>query len=164
MDNSQQNELPLVVAPNAPDVGDEKWESYETRWGRYGNPGFTRLFVPASMPSVFLQEEPVDIIVDLYRGEDGQLLGIYYSRMVENVMDDGTLKDIQKPIAIFVHPNHRGEGIGTKLSDNAVSEFFKNKGYEWDYNLGLNEIRTTSAGANFVNSWIMKNYGDSDSE
>jgi GNAT superfamily N-acetyltransferase len=156
MNELDGNQSFLEIIPSAPDVSETEWESYEKRWGKYGTSGFTRLILAAAIPSIFGHSEPVDIIVDLYRGEDGQLLGIYYSQIVEGSMDDGTLKNTQKPIMIYVHPHHQRKGIGTKMADNAVSKFLENQGYEWDYNLGLKELRATGSGSDFSNKYIQK--------
>jgi GNAT superfamily N-acetyltransferase len=57
---------------------------------------------------------------------------------------------------IYVHPHHQRRGIGTKMADNAVSKFLENQGYEWDYNLGLKELRATGSGSDFSNKYIQK--------
>jgi GNAT superfamily N-acetyltransferase len=85
----------------------EGWDAFEGRFGEYGTPGFTELVAPAKS-NMFGHNEYQDVHYIFYRAEDGKLLfisGAYYDQ-----------SDIRHPFIFMAHPDHRRQGLGTKMA------------------------------------------------
>lgn len=124
------------------------WNYLENRFGKLGTPGFTQLITPIRAPHMLGHTLEVDAKVDLYRGEDGQLLCVYISYVENNVV---------KPFILIVHANYQRQGIATMVIDHSREQFAFEKGYEYNLNEGLdslNAMHPTQAIENWVNKYI----------
>lgn len=124
------------------------WDSLERRFIKVGNPGFSQIIMPIKAPHLFGHDLDQDVKVDLYRGEDGQLLCIYIS-YIEN--------KIVKPFILIVHPDHQRQGIATMVINHSREQFALEHGHEYNLSEGLsslNDMRPSQAIANWLNKYI----------
>ena len=130
---------------NIQDFTFAEWAFLESRFGEFGEPGFSKQTTPATAPHLFGHEDSVDVNIDLYRGEDGLLLCVYGSYIKDGV---------QKPFMLNVHPDYQNMGIASKVLDYSREEFLNERGYEYDFNEGLLGVKSTAAGAGWAQKYI----------
>jgi GNAT superfamily N-acetyltransferase len=124
------------------------WNSLETRFIKVGNPGFSQIIMPIKAPHLFKHNLDQDVKVDLYRGEDGQLLCIYISYVKNGVV---------KPFMLIVHPEHQRQGIATMVINHSREQFVLEHGHEYNISEGLNDIDDmplSQAVVNWLNKYI----------
>ena len=111
------------------------WDSQASQYPADGPPGISHLRVQIGPPENGDSDPRIECL--LYRDESGKLVGIL------NYFPVG-VQDLEKPGAgaLFVHPEHRRQGIATALS----REWLK----RWDY-WDEGAMTFSASGAAFVN-------------
>ena len=132
-----------------------EWAFLESRFGEFGEPGFSKQTTPATAPHLFGHEDSVDINLYLYRGEDGLLLCVYGSYIKDGV---------QKPFMLNVHPDYQNMGIASKVLDYSREEFLNERGYEYDFNEGLLGVKSTPALASFAQKYLTRKQAGENSQ
>jgi GNAT superfamily N-acetyltransferase len=130
---------------NVNDFTNDEWGFLERRFDKLGTPGFTELIIPVKAPHMLGHALEVDAKVDLYRGEDGQLLCVYISYVENNVV---------KPFMLIVHPDYQRQGIATMVINHSREEFAFEQGHEYNISEGLTNINTTTAAATWAKKYI----------
>lgn len=124
------------------------WSDLEGRFSKFGVPGFSQTTMLIRAPHMLGHNLEQDVKVDLYRGNDGQLLCIYIS-YVEN--------EIVKPFILIVHPDHQRQGIATMVINHSREQYAAEKGHQYNIEEGLiniNDMRPSQAIANWLNKYI----------
>lgn len=118
------SEAPFIIFPpgyasgrtleaGQPDDQVFSWESQARQHPQKGEPGFGHRRVKVTSPAWDRDDIWIEIIT--YRDESGDLLGIldYFPNGVPDHEEPGAF-------AVFVHPAHRREGIGTAVVGEAL--------------------------------------------
>jgi GNAT superfamily N-acetyltransferase len=103
----------------------EGWDTFEGRFGEYGTPGFTELVAPAKSPAMFGHDDYQDVHYIFYRDEDGKLLfisGAFYDQ-----------SNIRHPFIFMAHPDHRRQGLGTKMALYTEQKFIAEEGSKYGF-------------------------------
>lgn len=142
------SEQPLNVQPSSVEFdyfGD--WLSMETFLGEYGQHGFSK-FVREMKYANINPDAPTLLTFNVYRGEDGLLLGV-----VVNYMDNGT----RRPFTAMVHPEHQRKGIMTMMANRIIQEFEDEYQRPFSYVDSWGSVETTESAAAFVNKYALNN-------
>ena len=124
------------------------WLTMENLLGEFGEPGFANVTINLKWPTIS-PDSPLPFVFTCYRGEEGQLLGIF-----ANYMMDG----VQKPFLFIVHPDHQRMGIGKMLADYVVEEFkASNNGY-FPYKESWGDAKASESAANWGNKYVTNVY------
>jgi GNAT superfamily N-acetyltransferase len=126
----------------------QDWLTMENLLGELGEPGFTNVTKNIRWPSIN-PDSPLPFVFTCYRGEEGQLLGIFANYMMEG---------IQKPFLFIVHPDHQRVGIGTMLADYVVEEFKASNDNYFSYKESWGDAKTSESAANWANKYVKKFY------
>lgn len=130
---------------NIQDFTFAEWSFLESRFGEFGEPGFSKQTTLATAPHLFGHEDSVDVNILLYRGEDGLLLCVYGSYVKSGV---------KKPFMLTVHPDYQKMGIASKVLDYEMNDFKNERGYDYDFSDGLLGVKSTEAGAIWARRFI----------
>jgi ribosomal protein S18 acetylase RimI-like enzyme len=126
----------------------QDWLTMENFLGEFGEPGFSNVTKNIRWPSIN-PDSPLPIVFTCYRGDDGQLLGIFANYMMEG---------IQKPFLIIVHPDHQRTGIGSMLADYVVDEFESSNGHDYLFKESWGDAKISESCANWANKYVKKFY------
>ena len=136
-----------------PELSFGDWALMETKWGEFGEPGFTQTTIPFRGDKLTGMEGSVDATWSLYRGEDGALLAVYIHHVVNGV---------HTPIFFVVHPDYQREGIGTMLINYMIATYEEEHGTEFSYDESWGTMKPsfhTEASGNFANKYVKNIYG-----
>ena len=130
---------------NIQDFTFAEWAFLESRFGEFGEPGFSRQNLAAQAKHLFGHEEQDNVNILLYRGDDGMLLCVYGSHVKSGV---------KKPFMLTVHPDFQKMGIASKVLDYEMDDFKNERGYDYDFSDGLMGVKSTEAGAIWARRFI----------
>jgi len=126
------------------------WLELEKFFDEIGEPGISQVVKVLSQPN-----KSKTVTFTLYRGEDGQLLGVF------GLYPDD---DMQKVFINMVHPDHVRTGIATRIADFVTTQFKELTGREFDHSQSWGSVAMSPAGAAFGNSYAKKQYNNINSE
>ena len=145
MSNTNENQPWMNLNTNVQDFTFDEWAFMESRFGEFGEPGFSRQNTFAQAAHLFGDDGVVDVNILLYRGEDGLLLCVYGSHVKDGV---------KKPFMLNVHPDYQKMGIASKVLDYEMDDFKSERGYDYDFSDGLLGVKSTEAGAIWARRFI----------
>jgi len=154
---SNNNENNIWVWDNInPNIGeltisvDDQWNSFVRKFGENGEPGFREIRENMRSVHFFGHDNTVTVVWTTYRDEDGKLLAIH-----------GCWKDSdgeQHPLLLQVHPEHQRKGIGTMMANFTRERYMDEYKKDGDPNSVFAPIKTTEAGAAFINKYVNNDY------
>ncbi len=120
------------------------WLSLENFLGELGEPGFANVTKNIRWPTIN-PDSPLPFVFTCYRGEEGQLLGIFANYTINNAI---------KPFILIVHPEHQRTGLGTLLADHVVNEYEQTHNEKFPYKESWGDSLASESGANWANKYV----------
>jgi len=138
------------ISSNADDENPELWGFFEKYFESYKDMGFTEVSSGISQPAMFGHTDRVNIRWTIYRSETLELLAVHGC-----YLDD---MNEQHPYILMVNPNHQRKGIGTMMANFAKDRYAEEFDRIGDAEVIFNNIKTTPAGASFLNKFGKQEY------